>query len=73
VVRSFALFGIAKAAIDNIIVLLYRHSNSMIRQINRKMSASKLDGIVARRGPAARDVLRSEAVGRMGLAKVGVR
>jgi hypothetical protein len=31
----------------------------MIHQINRKMSASKLDGIVVRRGPAARDALRT--------------
>jgi hypothetical protein len=31
----------------------------MIHPINRKMSASKLDGIVVRRGPAARDALRT--------------
>jgi hypothetical protein len=31
----------------------------MIHQINRKMSASKVDGIVVRRGPAARDALRT--------------
>jgi len=31
----------------------------MIHRINRKMSSSKLDGIIVRRGPAARDALRT--------------